>query len=251
LEAVDALTDKEKHYFLETRRDARGFAIFPNIQKGGVFGARIFGRGILSFRDDQGEWSPPVILTLEGQSIGPQFGAQSSNLIFIFKKICSLKDFLSQHHHISTSGLGVTVEHVDHQAPSEATDMMVHVFEHGVIMGQSVDRYMISIDQETNAALYGLDIKPGCIVDGTRTGLQIPWMLRFVEKLSLPADRAHSTYTARDVKRHPGPDPMRKPGDHLSAEIPPRPDRSPGPEVSARPEVPARPDTPLKPTQGR
>jgi lipid-binding SYLF domain-containing protein len=247
LEAVYDLPEKEKRYFLDIRREARGFAIFPNIQKGGVLGARIFGRGILSFRDNQGDWSPPIILALEGQSVGPQFGAQSSNLIFIFKKICSLKDFLSEHHHISTSGLGVRVEHIDHTGPGEATDMMVHVFEHGMIMGQSIDRYMITIDKETNAALYGLDIKPGCMVEGVRTGLQRPWMLRYVEQLSLPDDKAHATYSAKDVPRHPGPDPTLRPGGHLGAGALQKPELPALPETSLKPERPPLPETPPKP----
>lgn len=203
LEAVYALPDQEKRYFLENRRDARGFAIFPNVHKGGILGAKIFGRGILSFRDDQGAWSTPFLLTLEGQSLGPQFGTQSSNLIFIFKRICSVEDFLSGHHHHSSNGSDVTVEHIDHEGPSEPTSMTVHVFERGTIMGQSFDNYMIHVDPEANAALYGVDVKPGCIVEGVRVGLRLPWMLRFFERLNLPDDKAHATYESRDLPSGP------------------------------------------------
>jgi hypothetical protein len=38
LEAVYALPEQQKRFFLEKRRGAMGFAIFPNVQKSGAMG---------------------------------------------------------------------------------------------------------------------------------------------------------------------------------------------------------------------
>lgn len=198
LAAVAALPEQEQRFFLEKRRNAKGFAIFPSVQKGGIMGASIFGRGVLSVREDDGSWTPPVLLTLEGQSVGPQVGMQSSNVLFLFHTICSVKDFLSGHHHLSYAGSGCSIVHVDHPGPEtdEPTDITIHVFERGVVIGQSVDRYSVHIDEESNAALYGVKVRPSCMLDAVRGGLSLPWMLRYLEKMGRPSDQAHSTYTS-------------------------------------------------------
>lgn len=193
-EQFHAMPEQEMRYFREKTRGARGFAVFPDVQKRGLLGAVLFGRGLMAYRDNEDKWSPPILLTLEGQSVGPQFGAQSSNYLFIFETICGVKDFLSGHHHLSTSGLGTTVEHVGDTGPSEPLGITVHVFEHGLMLGQSYDRYAIQIDEEANAALFGVALKPGCIVEGIRYGLQRPWVQRFLERQGLPDGRAHETF---------------------------------------------------------
>jgi lipid-binding SYLF domain-containing protein len=191
LEQVYALPDAEKRYFLEMRRNAVGFAIFPNVQRQGFMVAKLYGRGILSVSDPAGGWSPPILLTLQGQSLGPQFGAQSSNVIIIFRTVGGIKDLLSGHHHIIAHTSGAAVEHVDHAA--DPLGITVHFFDRGGMFGQSSDSYAIHIDEETNAALYGMTLKPGNIVEGTRSGFKAPWMLRYMQNMQLPPGQAHRT----------------------------------------------------------
>ncbi len=189
LEQVYALPDDEKRYFLEKRRDALGFAIFPNVQRQGVMVAKLHGKGILSYRMEDGGWSTPILLTIQGQSTGPQFGVQSSNVIFIFRTVSGIKDFLSGHHHVISHATGAAVEHVDH--PADPLGITVHFFDRGGMLGQSSDTYAIHIDEEANAALYGVALKPGCIVEGTRSGFKAPWMLRYFQNMQLPPGQAH------------------------------------------------------------
>lgn len=51
------------HALLE---DAHGFAVFPGLIKAGFLVANIYGRGVLTYRDEDGRWSPPVLLTIRG-----------------------------------------------------------------------------------------------------------------------------------------------------------------------------------------
>jgi lipid-binding SYLF domain-containing protein len=189
LEQVYALPDDEKRYFMDRRRNAVGFAIFPNVQRQGFMVASLYGRGILSYRDDDGGWSPPILLTIRGQSMGPQFGAQSSNVIVIFRTVSGIKDILSGHHHITTLLSGAAVEHVEHAA--DPLGITVHFFDRGGMFGQSSDTYAIHIDEEANAALYGATLKPGCVVEGLRGGFKAPWMLRYFKNMQLPPGQAH------------------------------------------------------------
>jgi len=217
LEAVYDLPESEQRFFLEKRRDAQGFAIFPDVGKSGMMGATIHGHGIMAYRNEDGSWSPPIILTIEGQSMGPQFGTQSSHVIFIFKTQCGVKDFLTGHHHFVSNGVEVTIEHVGDVTSAEPMGITVHAFERGMLLGQSFDRFSIHIDEDANAALYGVALKPGCIIEGVRTGVRRPWFQRYFEKLNQPPDMAHSTIESRDL-------PVDSLGNSNRWEIPARPE---------------------------
>lgn len=71
-------------------RDAQGIAIFPGMLKASfILGAR-YGEGVLSVRAPDRSWSNPVFYRLMGGSIGWQIGAQSTDIILIFRTIRSM-----------------------------------------------------------------------------------------------------------------------------------------------------------------
>ena len=62
---------------------AAGVAVFPSIIKGGfIFGAHR-GKGVLSARQPDGDWSAPAFLTLTGGSFGAQIGGQAIDLVLV------------------------------------------------------------------------------------------------------------------------------------------------------------------------
>lgn len=64
---------------------AYAVAVIPNVFKGAFgFGARR-GKGILVIRQDDNSWSNPAFVTITGGSIGWQIGAQSTDIILVFK----------------------------------------------------------------------------------------------------------------------------------------------------------------------
>lgn len=187
LKQILRLPESERRYLVDQRRDAVAFAIFPDVQRQGVMGAALYGRGILAYKDKKGAWSSPIPLTMKGQSMGPTFGVQSSNIIFTFNTVNGLKDFLRGHHHVRTSGSETSIEHVGHKADPLAAK--VHNFDRGVMVGQSIDSYSIDIDDGANAKLYGVSLKPGCIVEGTRSGLKLPFMLQGIKNMQQKPDQ--------------------------------------------------------------
>ena len=197
LEQVYALPAADKRFLYGKLSEARGFAIFPEVRKSGVMAASGYGKGIISFRDQSWEWSPPILLHMQGKSIGPQLCAQCSRIIFIFDKMCDIRDFLSGHHRLLTTGPTTSIEHVGHPAPTELGGINIYTVSNGVTMGQSLESYSIHIDEEANAALYGVDFKPGCIVEAGRVGLQAPWFLKFMQNMQLPPGQPHSTTTIK------------------------------------------------------
>ncbi|MFQ5329597.1 MAG: lipid-binding SYLF domain-containing protein [Thermodesulfobacteriota bacterium] len=66
-------------------RNAYGIAVIPNVIKVGfVVGGRR-GKGVIVIRTSNGEWSNPSFITLTGGSVGWQIGAQSTDVILVFK----------------------------------------------------------------------------------------------------------------------------------------------------------------------
>ena len=64
---------------------AYAVAVIPNVVKAGfVFGARR-GKGLIVVRQDDNSWSNPAFITLTGGSFGWQVGAQSTDIILVFK----------------------------------------------------------------------------------------------------------------------------------------------------------------------
>ena len=64
---------------------AYAVAVVPNVVKAAFgFGARR-GKGVLVIRQDDDSWSNPAFITLTGGSVGWQIGAQSTDIILVFK----------------------------------------------------------------------------------------------------------------------------------------------------------------------
>jgi len=199
LEQVYALPEADKRFLYGKLAEARGFAIFPEVRKSGVMAASVYGKGIMSFRDQSWEWSPPILLRIQGTSFGPQMVAQTSRVVFVFDKMCDIRDFLSGHHHLVAGGADTVMEHVGHPDPEPRSSggIKVYTVSNGMAMGQSLGGFTIHIDEEANAALYGVDFKPGCIVEGKRIGLQLPWFVKFMQNMQLPPGQPHTTTTIK------------------------------------------------------
>jgi lipid-binding SYLF domain-containing protein len=75
-------------------KDAQGVAIFPGVFKASfIFGGR-YGRGVFLVRESGNSWGPPMFLTITGGSFGFQAGAQSTDLILLFKTRASVDRIL-------------------------------------------------------------------------------------------------------------------------------------------------------------
>jgi hypothetical protein len=76
--------DDEQAIPAELLARAQGIAVIPHLIRGGfILGGRR-GRGVLSVRTANGQWSNPALITLTGGSIGWQFGAESADVVLVF-----------------------------------------------------------------------------------------------------------------------------------------------------------------------
>ena len=175
------------HTLLE---DAHGFAVFPGLIKVGFLVANIYGRGVLTYREEGGQWSPPVLLTLRGQSVGPQIGLLVSDVLIVMKTRRSLEGLL-------TGGMKLGMEVPPSTAgeeTAEAAEIVSYALRRGAMIGQSIDEYVVSIDNPGNLTLYGQTLQPGEIARGIRMGLRPPMPAqKYIERVNVLSGRPSGT----------------------------------------------------------
>ena len=138
---------------------AYAVAVVPNVVKVGFgLGARR-GRGILVVRQDDNSWSNPAFITVTGGSVGWQIGAQSTDVILVFKTrqgvdgIANGKLTLGADASIAAGPVGRTT--------SAATDIQFQAEvvsysrSRGLFAGVALEGTGVTMDRKANAAFYG------------------------------------------------------------------------------------------------
>jgi lipid-binding SYLF domain-containing protein len=138
---------------------AYAVAVIPNVVKIGFgIGARR-GRGILVVRQDDNSWSNPAFITMTGGSIGWQVGAQSTDVILVFrtrKGVESIADGKFTLGADASVAAGPVGRHT-----SVATDIrfqaevVSYSRSRGLFAGVAFEGAGLTMDRKANTAFYG------------------------------------------------------------------------------------------------
>ncbi len=140
-------------------RNAQGIAIFPSMIKAGfILGGR-YGTGITLIRRQDGTWSNPVFYRSYGGSLGFQAGAQSTDVILVFKTPRSL-DYISSGKFTLGGDISVAAGPVGrHAEASTDTQLRAEIYSYsrsrGLFAGVSLTGSSIRVDYQANSAFYG------------------------------------------------------------------------------------------------
>lgn len=137
---------------------AYAVAVFPNVVKAAFgLGARR-GKGIIVVRQDDLSWSNPGFVTLTGGSIGWQFGAQSTDVILVFKTrkgvdgIENGKLTLGADASVAAGPVG------RHTAVATDIEFKSEVYSYsrsrGLFIGIALEGANITMDRKSNVAFY-------------------------------------------------------------------------------------------------
>jgi lipid-binding SYLF domain-containing protein len=151
---------------------AQAIAIIPGVIKAGFLVGGRFGRGIVMVRDAAGNWSNPVFVTLGGGSFGFQAGAQSTDLILVFRNRRSVDSFLLGRGKFTlgadasvaagplgrTLGAGTDV--------TLASEILSYSRSRGLFAGVSLDGSAVALDWASNVDFYGEVAGPAAILGG-------------------------------------------------------------------------------------
>ena len=137
---------------------AYAVAVVPNVVKVGFgLGARR-GKGILVVRNEDNTWSNPVFITLTGGSLGFQIGAQSTDIILVFKtrkgveNITNGKLTLGADAAIAAGPVGrYTAAATDIQFKAEVYS---YSRNRGLFAGVALEGAGVTMDRKSNASFY-------------------------------------------------------------------------------------------------
>jgi len=137
---------------------AYAVAVIPNVVKIGFgLGARR-GKGVLVVRNNDNTWSNPAFITLTGGSIGWQVGAQSTDIILVFKTRKGV-DGIANGKLTLGADASVAAGPVGRQA-AVATDIefKAEVYSYsrnrGLFAGVSLEGSGVTMDRKANASFY-------------------------------------------------------------------------------------------------
>lgn len=140
-------------------RNAQAIAVIPGVIKIGFILAGNYGKGILSIRDKYGYWTNPAFITLIGGGVGWQIGAQSSDIILVFKTLRSINDITAGKFTLGADA-SVAVGPVGRQAAA-GTDIELRseIYSYsrtrGLFAGVSIQGASLEMDYDGIAAFYG------------------------------------------------------------------------------------------------
>ena len=138
---------------------AYAVAVVPNVVRAAFgLGARR-GKGILVVRQDDNSWSNPAFVTLTGGSVGWQVGAESTDIILVFKTrkgvdgIANGKLTLGANASVAAGPVG------RHTSVATDIEFKAEVYSYsrsrGLFAGIALEGAGITMDRKANAAFYG------------------------------------------------------------------------------------------------
>ncbi len=155
--------------------NAHAVAIIPNVVKVGfVVGGR-HGRGVLLVRDEAGAWSEPLFVTITGGSVGWQIGAQSTDVVLVFRNRGSVENILQGKFTLGADAAvaaGPVGRRVEGATDAELrAEIYSYSRSRGLFAGISLEGSSLRIDAEAVERFYGSDVRPRDVLAGdARTG---------------------------------------------------------------------------------
>lgn len=142
----------------EILRDAYGVAILPGVIKIGYGIGGRFGRGVLMVRNADGSWSNPAFISLGGGSLGLQIGAESTDIVLVFRNQRSINNIYSGK--LTLGGNASASAGPVGRTASAATDgrLGAEIYSYsrsrGLFAGIALDGAWIAMDQKANDQFY-------------------------------------------------------------------------------------------------
>ena len=147
---------------------AAAVAIFPSTLKAGfIFGGHR-GKGVISARNEQGEWSTPAFLTLTGGSFGLQIGGQSVDLILVIMNRRGLEKLLQNEFKFGGDASAVVGPlGRDIEASTDLTlhaEILSYSRTRGLFAGITLKGSTIRADRDANERFYDYPFGSGQLV---------------------------------------------------------------------------------------
>lgn len=139
--------------------DAYGIAIIPGVVKVGFIVGGRYGKGVLMVRTEEGGWSNPSFVSLAGGGIGWQIGAQSTDIILVFKSRRSIEGIKKGKFTLGVDAAAAAGPVGRSAEASTDIQLRAEIYSYsrsrGLFAGVSLEGAALQIDDEANAEFYG------------------------------------------------------------------------------------------------
>lgn len=172
-EMIDDAPDKSLP--ADLLKNARAIAVIPGMVKGGFVFSGAKGEGLISIKTRDGTWSNPNFISTAAAGVGFQAGIQSTDVIMVFRTDRGVDSIINGKFTMGASA-SAAAGPVGRSATA-ATDgqMKAEIYTYsrskGLFAGIALDGARISIDDDSNEAIYGPGITPRRIFEGGVTNV--------------------------------------------------------------------------------
>jgi lipid-binding SYLF domain-containing protein len=135
---------------------AHGIAVIPSLVRGGFFVGGRRGRGVLSVRTADGQWSNPAFVTLTGGNIGLQFGAEWADVVLVFANEQSVKNMASGKFTMGGDATAIAGP-LGKRATAAITakaEVYIYTRSRGLYAGAAFEGARLAVDGDGNKAFY-------------------------------------------------------------------------------------------------
>lgn len=136
---------------------ARGIALIPGLIRGGFLLGGRRGKGVLSVRSEDDEWSNPAFVKLTGGSIGWQIGVETADVILVFANERAVRNIAEGKFTLGGDASAVAGPMGRHHSAAVTFDSEVYVYvrSQGLFAGAAIEGVRIGLDSVANRAFYG------------------------------------------------------------------------------------------------
>lgn len=156
-------------------KNAKAIAVLPAMVKGGFVFSGSKGEGLISIKTRDGTWSNPNFISMAGAGVGFQVGIQSADVILVFRTDRGVQSIIDGKFTMGANA-SAAAGPVGRSATA-ATDgqMKAEIYTYsrakGLFAGIALDGTHFSIDDDSNAEIYGPGITARRIFEGGVTNV--------------------------------------------------------------------------------
>jgi len=151
-------------------QSAKCVAIVPGEKKVAFFVGGNWGKGLVSCRETNGDWSAPLFLSMGGGSFGFQWGATSTDIILVFRSRHGLEKQLSDKFQLGADAEAAAGPVGRAAAADTDVAMRAEVLSYsrsrGIFAGIDLKGAVLQPDESGNKALYGTADRTAILTGG-------------------------------------------------------------------------------------
>lgn len=154
-----SLTGEDQSIPKALLEEAHAVVVVPHVVKGAFLVGGQYGKGLVSWRDADGNWSAPAFVSMGGASYGFQAGVKAVDLVLVVTDPNGLQALMDDELKLG-AGIGVTAGPIGRDAEASTnltldTGIYSYSRSKGLFAGASLEGAVLTLDDDANRKVYG------------------------------------------------------------------------------------------------